>query len=149
MTDLAAVCRRLKGGEGGAAVVEFALVAPLLVLMVLGLVDFGMAVLEKSRLSSAARAGAQVAMSSPTDTAAIRAAVLAATSAPSAGLTVAVTTACECSDGTAVACDGLCASGTARTYVTVSVQETFAMLLTYPGISSPYPLAAQAIVRTE
>jgi Flp pilus assembly protein TadG len=46
--------------ERGAAVVEFALVAPLLLLMVLGIAEFGRAYYVQATLSQAAREGVRV-----------------------------------------------------------------------------------------
>ncbi|MCK5295678.1 MAG: pilus assembly protein, partial [Alphaproteobacteria bacterium] len=51
----------LKSKHAGVAV-EFALIAPILFLFVLGIVDFGRAVILSAKLSSAARAGAQYAI---------------------------------------------------------------------------------------
>ena len=42
----------------GAAVIEFALLAPVLLLMVVGAIDFGTFIYQKMQLQSAARAGA-------------------------------------------------------------------------------------------
>jgi len=50
--------RRLRG-ERGAAVVEFALVVPVLILLVLGIVEYGKAVNAQATLSSAAREAAR------------------------------------------------------------------------------------------
>lgn len=50
--------RRLRG-ERGAAVVEFALVVPVLILLVLGIVEYGKAMNAQATLSSAAREAAR------------------------------------------------------------------------------------------
>src|SRR5919202_6635011 len=47
--------------ELGAAIVEFAIVLPLLLLLVFGIADFGRALFIKNNLTSAARSGARVA----------------------------------------------------------------------------------------
>jgi Flp pilus assembly protein TadG len=48
-------------GERGAAAVEFALVAPLLVLLICGIIDFGRAYSTLNQLAAAAREGARIA----------------------------------------------------------------------------------------
>lgn len=46
-------------GQQGAAAVEFALVLPLLVMLVFGVIEFGIVLAQKSSLSSAVRSGAR------------------------------------------------------------------------------------------
>ncbi len=50
-----------KRGERGAAAVEFALVAPLLVLLICGIIDLGRAYATLNQLAAAAREGARLA----------------------------------------------------------------------------------------
>ncbi len=54
--------RRFRKGEGGQALVEFALVLPLLLLMVLGIIDFGRAWNLHQVLTDAAREGVRKAV---------------------------------------------------------------------------------------
>jgi len=72
------VVRRLRE-ERGASAVEFALIAPLLVLLVIGIIEFGHAFQVHGQLSAAAREGVR-AMALQNDPAAARAAVRQATS---------------------------------------------------------------------
>lgn len=65
--------QRLRG-ERGASVVEFALVVPLLMVLVLGIIEFGHAFQVQGTLSAAAREGARV-MALQSDPAAARGAV--------------------------------------------------------------------------
>lgn len=67
--------RRARGREGGASVVEFALVVPLLLMLVFGIIEFGIVMAQKATVASAAREGARFgsvnlyasAMGSPRD----------------------------------------------------------------------------------
>lgn len=52
---------RMRGDIGGAAAVEFAIVLPLLVMLVLGLVEYGTGLWEAMMVGNAARAGAYYA----------------------------------------------------------------------------------------
>jgi Flp pilus assembly protein TadG len=52
--------RRHQGGERGVAAVEFALVAPILLLLVFGIIDFGLAFHAWDASENAAREGARV-----------------------------------------------------------------------------------------
>lgn len=73
--NLRAVLRRR---DRAVSALEFALVMPTLVLILLAIADLGNAMQQSIRLSAAARIGAQVAFSKPQDDAAIRTAVTAA-----------------------------------------------------------------------
>jgi len=53
--------RRVRGGDRGAAAVEFALLLPLLLLLVFGIIDFGRAINAQITLTQAARTGARLA----------------------------------------------------------------------------------------
>lgn len=89
------------GSERGAAAVEFALVLPLLVLLVFGIVEFGRAFQVQATLAAAAREGARV-MAVQNSAPAARAAVQAATTSLSTPLTAAqiVITPTSCTTAT-------------------------------------------------
>jgi Flp pilus assembly protein TadG len=132
----------------GASAVELALVTPMLLILLLGLFEFGMAVNEKSKVTAAARAGAQLALTGTTDTATITNAVTAATGLTPADLTVNISTFCECQDGTSVQCNGTCPVGTVRTFVTVDVSKPYEINMNVPYIDSTITLSGSATVRT-
>jgi Flp pilus assembly protein TadG len=91
----------------GVAALEFALVVPVLILLLLATVDYGRAISQNIRLSNAVRAGAQYALSFPDDVAGINARVTAALG----GWTdVSVATECQCAGGSASAsaCTQIC-----------------------------------------
>jgi hypothetical protein len=64
---------RFRRGERAAALVEFAIVAPLLFLLLFGIIDAGRFLFEYNQVASAARAGARVGAVLPMNTAAERA----------------------------------------------------------------------------
>src|SRR3954471_5816310 len=91
--------------ERGASAVEFALIVPLLVLLVLGIAEFGHAFQVQGTLSAAAREGVR-AMALQNDPAAVRATVQSATSSLRPAVTnaqiVITPAACPANVGTAV-----------------------------------------------
>lgn len=107
----------------GVSALEFVLVMPLLAFIMFAVADYGNALQQILRLESAARAGAQVALTAPGNTDGIRAAVLNNLSGWSAapncsngvgnGVCVTTRTWCQCSPATtaninpanAVSCD--------------------------------------------
>ncbi len=111
--------------EDGAAAVEFAFIVPLLLVLVLGIAEFGHAFQVQGTLSAAAREGARV-MALQNDPAAARAAVRDATPALDPGVTnaqIAVTpTACP-------------TTGATRTNVRVTVTYPMPFLTEFFGAS--------------
>ena len=97
------VGRRLRG-ERGASAVEFAMIVPLLLVLVLGIAEFGHAFSVQGTLSAATREGARV-MALQNDQAAARNAVRTAASTVDPGITNAQITitpaSCPLTGGTA------------------------------------------------
>ncbi|MDQ4501870.1 pilus assembly protein [Sinomonas sp. ASV322] len=88
--------------ERGAAAVEFALVLPVLLVLVLGIIDFGRALSAQQTLTNAARVGARVMVLQNSPTAAIAAAQSAASplgALPASAFTISPST---CSSGAQV-----------------------------------------------
>ena len=131
MRQLVTAFRVAWHGRKGVAALEFALAAPFLILMLLAIVDFGRAIDQSIRLETAARSGAQYALSFPEDLAGISSAVSAALTGQTGLHTPQVTMACECpgSGGTATADPGCTSTCTdRRRLVTVVVRQDFTAL---------------------
>ncbi len=133
--------------------IELALLTPVLLFMLIGLIDFGGAIHERMQLTSAARAGVQFALQSNAnidDIAGILLAVTTAGELDTADITVTTTQFCGCADGSAAACDAFCTGGgSAGTYVSVTVVEQFSTLFPYPGLGNPITLEGEAILRVK
>ena len=70
---MVSVLRRLRRSESGAEVIEFALTLPLLMLVVLGIIEFGFVFQQYEVVTNAAREGARIAsLSTYGSTAAVR-----------------------------------------------------------------------------
>jgi Flp pilus assembly protein TadG len=138
-----------RSNSRGTAVVEFALAAPLLLLLAAGVLDFAMALRTATAVADAARAGAQYGSLSATnasDTAGIRAAALAA--APGiAGMTATVVKSCQCPGVGAVSCAGTCTGGAMQVYVQVTTQATAPTVFRYAGVPFSGAVTSRASMR--
>ena len=145
------IAQRVAKDDSGAAAVEFALIAPIMLLMVLGVTELGKIVYYRSVLESAARAGTQAGLRSSVTytTAALvtaaqttmeTAADLAITNSGIGGtVTSTAAVACECSDSTSVTCvTGTCASGAVRYIATVTMTRTYTPLYNLTNLPFGY-----------
>lgn len=135
----------------GSALVELALAAPVLMLMLAGVLNYGFALRTAAVAANAARIGAQYGSSSPTtaaDTTGIRKAAL--NSAPHvSGLSVSSSTACQCSGGGSVSCSGSCSGSKMMLYVQVTVSGTAQNFFSYAGLGFRGAVSAQAKMRAQ
>ena len=142
----------------GSVTVEGAMVATLLGVLLLGVIDFGLAFRRQSELTNAVRAGTQYAMvrrPQQGDVEPIRDAVYQtapfAEGTPGTGLVVEFY--CECPDGTASQCSApggvaLCSGGVERhSFMRVRLSESYDLMLAYPGVGTDIDLAAEGSVR--
>jgi Flp pilus assembly protein TadG len=133
----------------GNSILEFALSAPLLMLLAAGVLNYGMALRAAVAVSAAARAGAQygsLSTANAADIAGMRAAALDA--APNlTGLTITPVQACRCSNGSAVSCIGSCPSGPVALYVDVTARGTSPNLFAYSGLPFSGAVSARAVMR--
>lgn len=117
---------RLRSCRRGVSLVEFALIAPVVCLLVMGGFDVGNAIQQSLRLEAAAQAGAQYAFSRPTDSAGMVAAIRANLPGWSDITVPSPVAACRCDDGAAVACSGgVCSTGTPAMYLSIRVSRPF------------------------
>ena len=130
----------------GAAAVEFAIMVPVIAALVAGLADFGMAMFDKMELTSAARAGAQMALLDSSSSSVIKQVVVDSTDIGITTSDVTTTLACECADGTSVTCGATCSdSSSNQYYYSVNVSYDHTLLITGTTIT----LTGSATVRTQ
>lgn len=153
------VLRRFAPSEDGAALVEFALAVPILVMLAIGAFDFGMAFQQKHHLAAAAQAGAQMAVQerslNEVDLADVDARVQQEAGTTGNPLTVASRYYCACPEGGNDDWDCStsptpCAAGTGRPplqYIEVDVQRQVDLVFSYPGVAETIPLRATATMR--
>ncbi|CAH0193928.1 hypothetical protein SRABI83_01736 [Arthrobacter sp. Bi83] len=124
-----------KSSERGAAAVEFAILLPLLVMLLMGIIEFGRAYNAQISLTSAARESVRVMAISNNPTSAKAAAVNAAGSLHPALRTT------DVGITTTAASPALCAVG-ANATVTINYS-----LSTMTGIAGPFSLTAKGVMQ--
>lgn len=141
--------------KAGQAATEFAMVAPVLALLLVGVSDFARAFYFYEEVVAAARAGAQYGSQGVTyaaNSANIQSAALA--NGPNVpGMTVS-SSVCTCQSptpsGQTACATGYCnGANSAATYVIVNTSDTFTTLITYPGIPHTTTLSGQAIMQVQ
>ena len=118
--------KRFWSSTAGVAATEFALVSPIFIILTLGVIDVGTAVFERFELKTAARVGAEYALTNLTDVSGITDAVVRATNHESQSISVTVFTFCECTFEETFVCTETCDSGeTPKKFVTVRVTDFY------------------------
>jgi len=152
--SLAALCQgRILRLLRGVSAVELAMIAPVLALLTVGIVDYGLVWSRNMELANAVRAGTQYAMIRRPiqgDTTAIRQQVIDSAPAPKIGShDPQVTLFCECPNGTSVpSCDpAVCAPADMQTFISITLSEQYPLLLDYPGFNNPVQLTQSSTMR--
>ena len=133
----------------GVATVEMALMLPVLLLLLIGVIDVSRAAFVGIAVYNAASAGAFHGAQSPSkaaDTTAVTA--FAAADAQVSGMSVSVSTYCVCSDGTASTCLATdCAASRRMDFIQVDTSAPWTPIFSYPGIPGAVPLRASSVVQ--
>lgn len=147
--------------------IELAIALPLLIIVIVGAVDFGTACYIAIEVTGAARAGAQYGAQSATTMQDINGIELAAKNEAQNISTTCTTTAgrtcwvtgyplatygCECADGTGVipstiVCSSCSNGNHTVNYVSVVTQATYTPMIPWPGINSSYTFNGNAKLR--
>lgn len=147
---------RLLRAEEGVSAIEFGFIAPLLALLVMGIIDFGMGIWHDMQVANAAEAGAAFASVNGWNATAsqIQNAVTSATSLSTIEASPAPwIMSCGCPNSastgiTQTTCGTPCPDGSeAGHYWVVSAQDSYSMILPYPGIANPMSLNATDYAR--
>jgi Flp pilus assembly protein TadG len=148
------IAEAYKRSQAGVALVEFALVAPLLMTMMLGLVEIGRYAYYSILVADAARAGVEYAAQNNTtavDTSGISAAVQADTTNNIANVIANSNATCQCWNGSGYTSNCLpgpsCSSGRPVEIVTVTTSGTAKTLFNYPYLPSSLNVSATATMR--
>jgi Flp pilus assembly protein TadG len=142
--------RNSLAGQSGTSLPETALVLPVLILMLTGLVDLGRAYYYAISVSSAAHAAAVYGVQNPTDVQGMMSA--ASASAPDiSSLNTNASYGCECHDGTSAVADCSAPPSCSENYVNyvaVTTSATFQTIIPYPGLPSSFTLQGNARMRS-
>jgi Flp pilus assembly protein TadG len=145
--------RALISDDRGAAAIEFAVIAPTLVMMAVCTVDLGMGIYRNMQVQNAAQIGAQYAMRHPFDANQIATVVSNATGLSTISASPAPVQYCGCATSSGVGtvtCGATCPTGAVYgSYVRVSTQATYTTILPYPLIANNFTLTAQSNVRVQ
>jgi Flp pilus assembly protein TadG len=140
---------KAKRSESGLALVEFAMLVPLLSLLLIGIVELGRFTYYSILVGNAAHAGVQYGAQSlvaADDSAGMQTAALNDGQRVS-GLTAVASHFCQCADGSSSTCKSTDCSSTHRlTYVQVTAAGTLAPLFRYPGLPTSYNLSKTAVM---
>jgi Flp pilus assembly protein TadG len=148
----------------GAVAVEFALIVPFLVLLAIGIYDYGAFTVQRGQLAAAARSAAQYALTQAdpakgydhtTNPVLARTRTLALALAPAgtSTSTASVTYFCQCvtSLGAVVAepncVTPTCSPKPVQNYVRVTLTGTYPTTISYPSIPSSLPMSVTATLR--
>lgn len=137
----------------GVAAIEFAIIVPMLITMVVCTVDLGMGIYRNMQVQNAAQAGARYAMTHSFDAGLISNAVSSATGLHGIVATPSPSQYCGCATNVGIApiiCGSTCPVGAVYgTYVNVSAQGAYTTIVPYPLIANNFTLKAQASVRVQ
>lgn len=147
--------RRLAREERGTSLVEFALVAPVLIMLLVGMIEIGRFAYFAILAANAARAGVAYGaqnLQTAMDSAGIKNAAVADAQQLSnwtSGSGVVVKQLCSVNGGTPGPCVTGASGPAAGTvyYVSVQVNGTFKSLMNYPGLPPQLPVTGNAIMR--
>lgn len=139
-------------GRDGSVAAEFALLAPLILLITAGIVDLGLLTTKMTALAGATRIGAEYARFHPGETMAIQSAMQnSMTFNPPLTFPAMFPHSCQCDDGTSIPCTNSCAAagrpGPNRVYVRISANQVVTLPLSWPGL--PTTLTSTTEVRVQ
>ena len=138
---------RLAASEDGPSAVEFALISAILVPLMLGLVDYGLAEFKKMELVGAVRSGAQYTLLKGYDSDTVESIIGDATNIDSNDLTISSSEFCECLDGTSIAaCGDSCDDGESnQKFVTITASYDFTPII----LPNTITISESTTVRTQ
>ena len=145
--------RRARNDVRGVAAIEFAIIIPTLIMMVVCTADLGMGIYRNMQVQNAAQAGARYAMSHPFDATSISNIVSSATGLQGIAASPSPSQYCGCATSSgisSVSCGSICPAGAVYgMYVKVSAQGVYHTIVSYPLIANDFTLAAEATVRVQ
>jgi Flp pilus assembly protein TadG len=141
--------RSLVRSQSGSSLIEFAIVLPMLILLLIGIVEIGRYATFAIMAANAARAGAQYGAQNLTtarDASGMQNAALADAQNLSSWATPSAQTLCSVNGGALGSCPTPLPANTVY-YVSVAVSGTFSSLLDYPLIPKKLTVSGNAVMK--
>jgi Flp pilus assembly protein TadG len=147
------VLRHSVADERGVSAVEFGIMAPALVFMMVATYDLGIGIYRRMQVQNATQVGAAYAAAHGFSPSGISNAMANATSLSDITATPAPAQFCGCPTGSSITvmdCSATCPDGTqAATYARISGQATYQTIIPYPSLPASFVLTAQSTVRMQ
>lgn len=138
----------------GVAAMEFALIAPFLTLLTVGIIDYGMYINERMKVENLARNAVEYVVKGGDE-----ANLMADVIAPSGQFTedeleeevdLTAEATCECGDGLTISCSDECSGGAyKRRFFNYTIELNYTPIFPYPGIPETFPLRGHARMQIE
>lgn len=148
--------RRLLAARRGSIAVEAAFIVPVVVLMMIGVINYGGAMMARTELFNAVHAGLQYALIAPTNTSGMQTAVTNASSKEfgAGSITVTAAISCVCSGGggtiasscSTAACP-TASGGDGYQLATITATQTYNYLVKFPGFPTSVTFSETASIR--
>jgi len=147
------VLSRLRGATRGTAAIEFAIIVPMLLILLFGAAEVGFSVYQAMQVQDAAEAGAAYVVEHGWGSAGITAAVTNATGLSGVTASPAPSQFCGCPSISGVVtavCTATCTGGhPVSHYVAINVALTRQSIMPLSGLALPTTLTGQSIVRVQ
>jgi Flp pilus assembly pilin Flp len=144
---------RILRKEEGAAAVEFALVSPFIIFLIVGMMDFAFYINQRMALESLARAAAEYVVKGGdidlVDEDVLQRSRLTQENEDEEPLEVSGEVACECGGGEAVTCGEACPNGYQRRFYSISLSKTYSTMFKYPGLPQTMVLTGNTRLQIE
>ena len=126
-------------GDKGSVAAEFALLAPMILVITAGIVDLGLLTAKMAALAGATRIGAEFARLHPDDTIAIQNAMQNSMNFnPPLTFPAMFPQNCQCDDGTSISCTSSCATagrpGPNRVFIRIIANQMITLPLSWQGL---------------
>lgn len=137
--------------ERGIAAIEFAMILPVLALILVGVIDYGMFINQRMKLQDLARTATQYVVQGGS-AANVTADIIQASDFYSAAskkgqkIDVVPDVQCECAGGTPVSCTGICTGvgNYVRRFYSMTLSSTYKPIFAYPGVSKGVTMSGYA-----
>jgi Flp pilus assembly protein TadG len=141
--------RKFGKAKEGVAATEFALIAPVMITLVLGVFDYCMFLNATMQLQITARSAAQYVLNGG-DVSGLQNNIIAPSTVANSGVTVTTSYVCLCDDGDQSDCSSACENNTyRRKFIDITLGMTYNSPVTFPGLPSSIPLNSHARLQME